>query len=362
MAYTTIDDPSAYFKVQLYTGNGSADHAITFDDTDTDMQPDFVWIKPRSTATEHNVYDAPRGVTWALQTHNAEVQGENNGYGWLSAFGSDGFTVVEGGSNASRVNGDGVTYVAWCWKGGTTSGITTDGNTTITPSGYSFNQTAGFSVIKYTGNATSGAKLAHGLGATPEMVICKNLDSGNSWVVGHQGADTTAPWDYGMNLDSAAARSNTALFWNDTAPDSVNITLGSSDDNNEAAAHVAYCFNEVQGFSKFGSYTGNGNADGAFVYLGFRPAYILIKRADSTSNWSVYDNKRPGSYNLTTIGFLRADTTIAEQTNAQIQIMSNGIKIPTTETDLNADGGTYVYAAWAEQPFVNSNGVPCNAR
>ena len=354
-AYTTIDDPEAYFQTVLYTGNATDDRNITLPGT-TDMQPDLVWIKERSSTSNHQLTDAVRGVGKHLNSDDAAAEGTNADR--VQAFNSDGFQI----GTDSSVNQNTITHVAWCWKAGTTSGITTDGNTTITPSGYSFNQTAGFSVIKYTGNATSGAKLAHGLGATPEMVICKNLDSGNSWVVGHQGEDTTAPWDYGMNLDSTAARSNTALFCNDTAPDSINITLGSSDDNNEAAAHVAYCFNEVQGFSKFGSYTGNGNADGAFVYLGFRPAFFLTKRADSTTNWSVYDNKRPGSYNLTTIGFLRADTTIAEQTNAQIQIMSNGIKIPTTETDLNADGGTYVYMAFAEAPFVNSKGVPCNAR
>ena len=353
-AYTTIDDPEAYFQTVLYTGNATDDRNITLPGT-TDMQPDLVWIKERSSTSNHQLTDAVRGVGKHLNSDDAAAEGTNADR--VQAFNSDGFQI----GTDSSVNQNTITHVAWCWKAGTTSGITTDGNTTITPSGYSFNQTAGFSILKYTGNATSGAKLAHGLGATPEMVICKNLDSGNSWVVGHQGADTTAPWDYGMNLDSAAARSNTALFWNDTAPDNVNITLGSSDDNNEAAAHIAYCFAGKQGYSKFGGYgPGNANADGPFIYTGFKPAYLLIKITDAASIWVIQDNKRPG-YNLTNI-YSAANTTTAEPTNLGVDMLANGFKIRDADTEVNGSGKNYIYAAFAEAPFVNSNGVPCTAK
>ena len=351
-AYTTIDNPELYFQVTTFVGNEVDDRAITLPGSE-DMAPDMVWAAEYAGDYDGGkIWDTVRGATKHLFPGRTNTEATNaNG---LKSFTSDGFTV---GTDAAT-NDDGVSNVAWCWKAGTTSGITTDGNTTITPSGYSFNQTAGFSILKYTGNATSGAKLAHGLGATPEMVICKNLDSGNSWIVGHTKEDASAPWDYGLNLDSTAARGNTALFWNDTAPDSINITLGSSDDNNEAAAHVAYCFNEVQGYSKFGSYEGTGNADGTFVYTGFRPAFVMTKSIDSTSDWDMFDNKRAG-YNPDN-NQLWANRDAVEATTDMIDILSNGFKCRIA-TDPNV-AETYIYAAFAEAPFVNSNGVPCNAR
>ena len=356
MAYTAIDDPSAYFKVQLYTGTGSS-NAITFDDTDTDMQPDFVWIKPRSSAIEHNLYDAPRGVTWALQAHNNEAQGEDNGYGWLSAFGSDGFTVVEGGSNASRVNGDGVTYVAWCWKAGTTSGITTTGSD-ITPDAYSFNQTSGFSVIKYEGNDTADTQLAHGIGAIPKFGIFKKLDSAGRFQVYHHALDD----DEKLYLDDTHAAVTDADAWNETDPTAVNWTIDVEDDANESGEDlVAYSWAPIQGFSKFGTYVGNGNADGPFIYTGFKPAFIITKKTNATSPWHMYDNKRANSFNPVT-GKITADASDAEATGAECDFCANGVKLLVSGSDVNGSGDSFVYAAFAEAPFVNSNGVPCNAR
>ena len=357
-AYTTIDDPSATFKVQLWTGNDASSRAITFDDTDTDMQPDFVWIKPRSSAIEHNLYDAPRGVTWALQAHNNEAQGEDNGYGWLSAFGSDGFTVVEGGSNASRVNGDGVTYVAWCWKAGTTSGITTTGSD-ITPDAYTFNQTSGFSVIKYEGNDTADTQLAHGIGAIPKFGIFKKLDSAGRFQVYHHALDD----DEKLYLDDTHAAVTDADAWNETDPTAVNWTIDVEDDANESGEDlVAYSWAQVKGFSHMGSYVGNGNALGTFIQTGFRPAFVMVKITSTTGGWNTLDNKRDPENVMDTILQSNNVDADANDSNKYCDFLSNGFKWRANGGETNGSGRTYIYAAFAEAPFVNSNGVPCNAR
>ena len=333
-AYTTINDPEAYFQVQLYTGNGSANNAITLGG-DTDMQPDLVWIKNRDAADAPCVFDSVRGATKVL--HPDVTNAEATDADTLDSFTSDGFQV----DADVKVNTNTENYVAWCWKE---------------------SATAGFDIVSFTGNDTART-ISHSLSAVPAVFVIKNREQDANWQVYHEKTNAS-PEDYGLFWDSTSAVvSRDSSYFNSTAPTSSVFSVGTNsrvNDNTEGI--ITYLWSPVQGYSKFGSYIGNANADGPFIYTGFRPAFVMIKRSDSTSNWSVYDNKRPGSYNVSTIGFLRADTTIAEQTNAQIQIMSNGIKIPTTETDLNADGGTYVYAAWAEQPFVNSNGVPCNAR
>ena len=354
-AYTTIDDPSAYFKVQLYTGTGSS-NAQTFADTDTDMQPDMVWIKSRSDEFNHMLYDSVRGVQKHIKPDgtNAEATDSNA----LTAFGSDGFTV---GSNTD-INNSSDTYVAWCWKAGTTSGITTNGSTDITPSAYSFNQTSGFSIIKYTGDDTN-SQVAHGLGAVPKTIIIKQADATRDWAVYNVGVNGgSSPEDYGLELSDQTAQNDDNGWWNDTAPDSVNITVGrdSRTNGHDTGTYIGYCFADKQGFSKFGSYTGNGNADGPFVYTGFRPALVIIKNISATQNWTMNDNKRLG-YNPDN-NILFPNTNGADHTGDNIDLLSNGFKIRWDDGVNNTSGENFIYMAWAEAPFVNSNGVPCNAR
>ena len=363
MAYTTIDDPSAYFKIQLYSGNGTAiasgGNVITFDDTDTNMQPDFVWYKERTSTSGHHLHDAVRGVTKKLSSDSNAI--DNTNTETLTSFNSDGFTVGSaGGSNQS-----GQTYVAYCWKAGTTSGITTNGSTDVTPSGYSFDQTGKFSVLKYSGNGNTDNQVAHGIGSKPDFMMVKNMTGSiNSWAVFHKSLGNEKYFE----LDVNNAVADNANRWQDTDPDTVNFTTGSSDTvNNSSYDYMCYAWSEVQGYSKFGSYIGNGATDnsGPFIYTGFRPALVIIKKSSSTGSWLMYANKTASTGNVPegstgVNSYLEANTTGTEQGDNPIFLFSNGFQCRDSLTQ--ASGATYVYMAWAEAPFVNSNGVPCNAR
>ena len=351
MAYTTIDDPSAYFKVQLYTGNGSANHAITFDDTDTDMQPDLVWIKNRDAIDDHCLFDAVRGATKLLNPEDTAA--ETTDTDTLDSFTSDGFQV----DADVKVNTDAEKYVAWCWKLGTTSGITTNAGTDITPSGYSFNATSGVSAVAYTANNTDDQQIPHGLGVAPHMIISKGRTA-YQWGVYHQ-SNTSAPETDFLVFNDPCETSDEDDRWSDQAPDSVNWTVGDGNDTNkDTGTYIAYLFTGKQGFSKFGSYEGNGNADGTFVYTGFRPAMVITKSFDSTSSWHIFDNKREG-YNVDNDPLV-VDLNTVEATTDMIDLLSNGFKFRIS-TDPNV-AESYIYMAFAESPFVNSEGVPCNAR
>ena len=332
-AYTTIDDPSAYFKVQLYTGNGSANHAITFDDTDTDMQPDFVWIKNRDATDSHCVFDAVRGATKVM--HSDTNAAEATDADTLDSFTSDGFQV----DADVKVNTNTEDYVAWSWKE---------------------SATAGFDIVSYTGNGTDDTDISHSLSAVPHVMIVKNRETVEHWAVYHHKVSSDPETDFlKLNLNSAVG--DDVNKWSDEAPTSSVFTVGSSTYTNEdGVGMIAYLFSEKQGFSKFGTYTGNGNADGTFVYTGFRPAFVLTKVSSTTENWTLMDNKRPGYNNINLA--LSPDTTAADSAYTIIDFLSNGFKFTDTATTINASGATYVYAAFAEAPFVNSNGVPCNAR
>ena len=337
--------PSDFINTKLYTGTGSS-NAIT----GVGFQPDATWIKGRNTTYNHVFTDAVRGVTEEIysNTTGAEV---TNAQG-LTAFGSDGFTV---GTDAGY-NGNTNTYVSWNWKGGTTSGIATNGSTTITPSAYSFNQTSGCSIIKYTGNGTAGAKLAHGLGAPPDFFIIKGLDATTDWDV-YQSSLGATKW---LELNADGSVSTSTNRWNDTEPDSVNITLGDSTHVNDSSAFVAYCFSAKKGYSKFSSYAANGNADGAFIYTGFRPAFILLKDT-GTNAWYLMDSKRDG-YNAENKGLIPSQTSVEQAGSYGVDFLSNGFKCRTTDGWTNGSGLTYLYAAFAEFPLVSSNDIPTVAR
>ena len=362
MAYTTINDPSAHFHTLLYTGDGNSGRALTNSANAGDLQPDWVWIKKRSggSARSHNLYDSTRGGTKLLHSNSDQAESTQNA--GLTAFGTNGFTL---GSD-DGVNGSGAgTYVAWQWKanGGTRSTFTESGSNPA--GGRQVNTTAGFSIIDYTGTGGAGT-IAHGLGAIPKFWVIKNRSgSGWSWYVYH-GANTSAPETDNLYLNNTDATLDDNTRWNDTAPTSTNITLGTNGGvNQDGETLICYAWAEIQGYSKFGGYTGNGNADGPFIYTGFKPAWIMIKRTDAAKNWYIADSKRsPSNVNKAHLvaNSNAAEDTSGDGTDSYFDILSNGFKLRQDFSHLNADGGTFVYIAFAEHPFVSSEGVPCTAR
>ena len=353
MAYTQIDNPELYMQVKLYTGNDTA-RSITFDNTDTSMQPDMVWIKCRNIGFDPCVFDSVRGVHKTITPSETYV--ENHGQGSntdsLTAFNSNGFSI---GDDVS-LNQDTSTFVSWCWKAGTSfsndASATSIG--TIDSSG-SVNDTAGISICSFTGTGSNGS-IKHGLSTVPNMIITKSRANAENWGVYHQGIGNT----HAVYLNTTAAKIDEAAYYQDTTPTSSIFTVGTADATNDAATMIAYCFAPKQGFSKFGSYTGNGNDDGTFIFCGFRPAFVMLKSSSDVEAWVLCDNKRLG-YNADNNALL-PDLTNAEATADDMDILSNGFKLRRNTGYTNNSGSTYVYAAFAEAPFVNSNGVPCNAR
>ena len=343
MAYSTIDKPTDYFNTVLYTGNGGSQNI-----TGVGFSPDWVWLKGRNNANNHNLNDTVRGVNKQLYAdiNNAETTATTH----LTAFDSDGFTL----GNDGAVNGSSDTYVSWNWKAGGSASSNSNGSIT---SSVSANTTAGFSIVTYTGNGTAGATVGHGLGSIPQWIIVKVRNTTNEWVVYHTSLGATKF----IEMNSAGASQTNSTRFNDTEPTSSVFSLGTAAGlNTSSDTHVAYCFAEKKGYSKFGSYTGNGNADGTFVYTGFRPAWVMVKRTDSGNSWCIFDNKRPG-FNETN-QYLLAEDSRAELTDMGFEILSNGFKLRQTFNSVNGSGASYIYLAFAESPFVNSNGVPNNAR
>ena len=353
MAYTTIDKPDDYFNTVTYSGNGSTQSI-----TGVGFQPDWVWVKARSGTygTEnHFVYDVIRGANVRLIPNGTTADATDTT--GLSSFDSDGFSS----GSKTEVNGSGTEYVSWNWLAGGTASSNTDGSIT---SSVSANTTAGFSIVTYSGTG-SNATFGHGLNQALDMIIVKDRTNnvGNTnWNVYHS-ANTSAPETDVLALNATSATSDSNIYWNDTAPTSSVFSLGTAGQVNYSTDdYVAYCFHSVKGYSKFGSYTGNGNTDGTFVYTGFKPAFALIKRTTGTENWLIMDNKRIGFNNGNY--FLEANTNSSEETSVpeRIDFLSNGMKMNTTWTRVNASGAPYIYMAFAENPFVTSTGIPTTAR
>jgi len=344
MAYTTIKKPSDYFNTKLYSGNSSTQSI-----TGVGFQPDWTWIKYRNDVYGHDLYDAVRGATKTLNSNNANA--EYTSADRLTSFDSDGFSL---GSNAS-VNNSGGNFVSWNWLGANGTASNTDGSITSTVSA---NTTSGFSIVSYTGNATNGATVGHGLGAVPDMLIGKDLSDASGWGIWHKDLTNAG---YKLSFTTDAQADDTDLFGGTsrTAPTSSVFTLGSGGGLNGANANIVYAFTSIKGFSKFGSYAANGNADGPFLYTGFKPAFVMSKRTDSAGNsWRMFDNKREG-YNGA-MGIIHANLTDTESVASTIDFLSNGFKIRTTSTDQNTSGATYIYMAFAEEPLVGDN--PATAR
>ena len=335
--------PSDFFNTKLYTGTG-ASLAIT----GVGFQPDFVWAKNRDATDNHTLFDSPRGVTEYIGSNTTTV--ETTGADSLNSFDSDGFTLGTWGD----INGSGEDYVSWNWKAGTTSGLS---GGTITPSAYSFNTTSGFGIYAYTGTGAN-ATIPHGLGVAPHLVIVKHLSGASDWEVG---SSSYTSWAYHQGLNLTNAESSSATCWNSTAPTSTVFSVGTNGAiNGSGQTFVAYVFANVKGYSKFGSYTGNGSVDGPFIYTGFRPAYIMIKSTSGAGAWAIFDNKR-SEYNVVDKQ-LAANTTEVDQTSDVLDILSNGFKIRATSNMVNGSGWEYIYSAFAEFPFVSSNSKAGTAR
>ena len=365
MAYTAIDDPSAHFQSTIYTGSGSDDLVVT-NVGNSDLQPDFIWIKKRSASGQHVLSDTSRGILKVLNSNGNTAEDSNSEGEMIKSVQSDGFTLGDSQAGQGDTNyTSGGTYVAWQWKANDGSTTTNDASATgvgSVDSVYQANTTSGFSIVTYTGTGSGDITLAHGLGKVPNLIIGKVRNQSYDWRVYHssEGASKT------LAIDGAyAAGANNA--WGGTTPTSTVFTAGRGSDENmnygSGDTIVAYCFAEIQGYSKFGGYTGNGNADGTFVYLGFRPALIIIKCTSTAStDWVMYDNKRDINPVGSDSGTLYPNLDAGDSSAGGIDFLSNGFKARSTNGYNNGDARTYIYMAFAEQPFVTSGGVPCTAR
>jgi hypothetical protein len=342
----TISNGAQYMAATLYTGTGSA---LTIANTvgSASFQPDLVWVKGRSGATDHAWYDAVRGVQLQLESNTTTAETtETTG---LTAFGSTGFTV----GALAQMNTNTATYVAWQWNAGGSTVTNTSGSISAQVRA---NTTAGFSVVTYTGNGITSATVGHGLGVTPAMIIVKSRSTTTDWFVRHQSLAA----GYQLRLNSTAAQEQVSSATTNGGLGSgtssvINFISGSTNTSNVNASggnFVAYCFSEVAGYSKFGSYTGNGSTDGVFVYLGFRPRFVITKSYDSTAgvgDWTIHDTSRL-AYNTNDLRIF-ANASSAESTSEAMDMLSNGFKIRTTNSNCNTSGGGYIYMAFAENPF-----------
>ena len=353
MAYAAISKPSLHMNIKLYTGTGSggSDRQIT----GVGFQPDLVWIKNRDSVQEHVVADAVRGATKSLTPDTNEVEATNDLR--VGAFISDGFQLGSGAVQ-NRVNENGSDMVAWNWKANGVGSANTDGSINST---VSVNATAGFSIVSYVGDYTAGSTVGHGLGTTPTMYIIKNREGVEPWLVYHQSLGNTK----GLYLNTNGAATTNTVFTNNTSPTSSVFSVGAWEGNNGSSQDmIAYCFTDVSGYSKFGSYIGNGSTDGTFVYTGFKPSWVIIKDvADATSNWMLRDNKM-SPFNPVSVK-LCPDLPNA-QTDASwvyTDFLSNGFKLRTSEEDNNTNTSEYIYMAFAAEPLVANvgTGIPATA-
>jgi hypothetical protein len=340
---STITNGAAYMAATTYTGNGGT-LAVSNAVNGVSFQPDWVWIKMRSGAAGNELFDSVRGANIVLFSNATNAESNS---GTMSTFGSGGFTAVYQAGDIST-NNSGSTFVGWQWKAGTTSASNTNGSITST---VSVGATQGFSVVTYTGTGVT-ATVGHGLGVAPSMIIVKNRSAVESWRVGHSFMNGgSSPWNYYMNLNATSAQAASSSVWNNTAPTSSVFSISNdSAVSGNTNALVAYCFSAVAGYSAFGSYTGNGSADGPFVYLGFRPRWVMSKRTDSTGSWLVVDSSR-NTYNVVN-GYLVPNTSDAEGSATWGDFLSNGFKLRGTTH--NGSGESYIYACFAENPFKNS--------
>jgi len=348
MAYSTILKPSDYFNTKLYTGNDTASTTIS----GVGFQSDFTWIKSRTTTENHHAFDAVRGGGYRIYPNLTDAQSYIATT--LTSWTSDGFVVgVDDGVNANGEN-----FASWNWKANGAGSANTDGDINSTVSA---NTTSGFSIVNYTGTLSGSGNptVGHGLGVAPQVMIIKSASNGENWGVQH----TSLPANYLLQLNTTSAQINSASQGTLTAPTSSVFTVNYSGEwGNSGQNYIAYCFAEKQGYSKFGSYIGNGNNDGTFVYLGFKPAFLIIKNTAISDNWSMFNNKALG-YN-TYNHIMYPDLALTESNGLPIDFYSNGFKWRTSAAMANGNGNNHIYLAFAETPFVANSGesIPTTAR
>ena len=372
MAYTNIDDPSAFFHTQIFTGGGTSNDSHTNNAHSGDFQPDLIWAKDRVNAYNHDLVDSSRGPTVAFHPNTtvAEYTRTQSNYDFTS-FDSNGFTTgAPDFTNSFGGNTNSNGKVAWQWKanGGTTTSVSASGTGSgcVNASTHQVNQDAGFSIITYTGRDDQTGdgemtKLTHGLDVAPAFTIMKNRSTG-SWVVLGKNVTESSPYSHNEHLIlNTTAAINAVTYTGNTYPDSTYIYLGNALVNVAADDYVCYAFAEKQGYSKFGKYVGNGNANGSFVYTGFKPAFVMIKNyTNAGHDWQMLDTKiTPNNPYGTT---LVANGSGAEISYTICDIVSNGFKFRNTNSAWNGSGEGYIYMAFAENPFTTSTGVPTTAR
>ena len=332
--------PSDFFNVVLYTGNATADRQITLG-----FQPDMAWAKSRTNTENHALFDSVRGG-YRIMPDQDNAQDANTG---VTAWNSTGYVI----GSSDSFNSNSQDFVNWAWKMGTTSGLS---GGTITPSGYSFSTTAGQSVIAWTGTGSAGT-IPHGLGKTPDMIIVKETSHTTNWAV----YSTLVGKSGFLKLNTTAAEEGGTTNWTSTLPTASLFSVGGGGQTNTSGrTYVAYCFANIPGYSKSGYFVGNSNSDGPFFYTGFRPAFILAKNTNSSTDWMILDDKRLG-YNEANYRF-KANTNVAEASDISGDIVSTGFKIRTTSSDWNTSGDYYNYLAFADFPLVSSNDIPTVAR
>jgi hypothetical protein len=345
-----INKPSDYFNTVLYTGDDSSNRGIT----GVGFQPDLVWNKTRNQLNfNHYIFDSVRGAGKIISSNltNAEISYTSE----FLSLDSDGFSVTQDAGSLG-INWSSGTYANWCWLGANGTASNTDGSITSTVSA---NTTSGFSIVSYTGTG-SNATVGHGLGVAPKMVIVKNRTTASqNWQCYHSVLGGTKA----IELNNGGASFTDSTRFNDTNPTSSVFSIGTATDvNTSSASIIAYCFAEKKGFSKFGSYTGNGSTNSPFIYTGFKPAFFIAKSTSGT-NWKLFDNKRANTFNPTQTPF-NVNEADAEDDNAayELDFLSNGIKLRNTNGNLNTSGNTMIYMAFAENPLVGTNDIPATAR
>jgi len=366
VAYTTIDKPQEHFSMKVYSGNNTGEFKST------DFQLDWLWIKCRNNARSHLMYDSTRGfgndkhiTTNTTVRQDGDVDGgqvSDGERGFIGSLGSGttGFRTNSAPSGMLLVNGTGNTYVAWYWKanGGTRTTFAESGNNP--GGGHQANTTAGFSIVDYTGTGAQGT-IAHGLGTAPTTVWCKGLDDDHAWLIGHTGIGSNFENDLILNAADAAVDDDNSF--GDTAPTSSVFTVNSSGSTNQdGEKFIAYCFAPIQGFSKFGKYTGNASTNGPFIYLGFKPAWIMIRNVADSANWNIYDNQRSTENVMDDILLANGADAEGAVGGKAVDFLSNGFKIRGNDNEMNDNGDNHIYFAFAESPFVSSEGVPTTAR
>ena len=347
---TSILRPQRYFDILTYTGNGTTGQSIT----GLEFKPDLIWIKSRSFANNSHLFDSVRGVNKILRSSTDD--GEDTISGVMSSFNDSGFTVQEAGGN-NATNDDSSTFVAWCWKGGGAAVANTDGTLN---SQVSVNEEAGFSIVSWTSTGTTGSTIGHGLSKKPDWIILKGRNTSESqpWRTYHTSVGATG----GTQLESTNDFAAQTGVWNDTQPTSSVFTVGSFSSTNENTKnYIAYCWCEIPGFSKFGSYEGNNNSDGPYIHLGFRPAWVMIKNIDANSTeWYILDGARDVD---NPVGqYLSASSSAQEATYVFYDFLSDGFKLRNTGSAQNPSSGTIIYIAFAEQPGTTSFNTITNAR